>query len=643
MNTNTFKHISLLLSASAFLGMASCADSVVESIDQEESGNVQLVKNINADVEAFEIGDEQTRSLYKEVENGYQFVWQEHDMIGVWGIEKLDGTPCEGPINFMRVQEGAGSSTVKFDGGDWALRSNTKYLAYYPFEESDLTDEYATFDRTSRTLSYTGQVVDSHEPMAHLSQYDYITTEQQTADANGNINFKFNHLGSLYCFKFKFPRGTEVTSISLNTKNPTYSFNSEIMVNEYGSIAGSTSSQTFSLTVNGSYKVDNKGEICLYAMISGDDQTDINISGVVNTNKGFYSFTEKGKKNTPGKMYVIERDWLTNYSAILLDGPEFSNKMADFVTWATSSTRHDYHIKKIYFRHVAEGDLPSSPYSFAAEGSKHPIVGRYTKETDVLEILTTADEIFFTGCKYMFSSCLAVQNIDFSIVNTSKVKNFSFMFEDCKQLASLDLSGFDTSSATTMCNMFNNCSNLTSLDLSGFDTSATIDMSWMFNNCNHITSLDLRSFDTSNVLYMQNMFSECTSLKALDISSFNTSKVKKMHYMFNSSALDNINLTHFDTSNVDDMNHMFANATTKNFDIRTFNMSNVIEAMYMFANCEFSFLEMDNVIANDDMICAGMFEYSKGNLHVSDELYNYLQDNNAFYNSDVVRMKGYGH
>jgi len=128
---------------------------------------------------------------------------------------------------------------------------------------------------------------------------------------------------------------------------------------------------------------------------------------------------------------------------------------------------------------------------------------------------------------YMFSWC-AIQSLDLSSFDTSKVINMRSMFAGC-EAQSINLSSFDTSNVTDMSFMFNDC-RAQSLDLSSFDTRNVTDMSWMFTNC-RAQSINLSSFDTSNVTDMSFMFYDCKA-QSLDLSSFDTRSVTAMGSMF---------------------------------------------------------------------------------------------------------------
>ena len=54
------------------------------------------------------------------------------------------------------------------------------------------------------------------------------------------------------------------------------------------------------------------------------------------------------------------------------------------------------------------------------------------------------------------------------------LKDCKYMFSYCKNIINLDLSSFINKNVTDMCGMFANCNNLNNLDLSSFDTKKIV-------------------------------------------------------------------------------------------------------------------------------------------------------------------------
>ena len=183
---------------------------------------------------------------------------------------------------------------------------------------------------------------------------------------------------------------------------------------------------------------------------------------------------------------------------------------------------------------------------------------------------------------YLFCDLDAVEALDLSGLDTSRVTDMSGMFWVCSSLTSLDLSGWDTSRVTDMGSMFYSCKALRSLDLSPFDTSRVTDMEGMFSGCKALRSLDLSHFDTSRVTsmggtYTGGMFSGCSSLVSLDLSGWDTSRVTDMEDMFKKcSSLVSLDLSGWDTSQVTNMDDMFCNCSSlASLDLSHFDTSQV--------------------------------------------------------------------
>ena len=184
----------------------------------------------------------------------------------------------------------------------------------------------------------------------------------------------------------------------------------------------------------------------------------------------------------------------------------------------------------------------------------------------------------------LFARLEAVESLDLSNLDTSRVTYMGGMFWGCSSLSSLDLSGWDTSRVTGMWGMFRGCSSLSSLDLSGWDTSRVTDMAWMFQGCSSLASLDLSGWDTSRVTGMTAMFSGCPSLSSLDLSGWDTSRVGDMVGMFEGCpSLSSLDLSGWDTSQVLRMWDMFAGCSSlSSLDLSGWDTSRVADMGCMF-------------------------------------------------------------
>ena len=192
---------------------------------------------------------------------------------------------------------------------------------------------------------------------------------------------------------------------------------------------------------------------------------------------------------------------------------------------------------------------------------------------------------------YMFQSCIELEYLDLSNINTCNATNMEFMFNQCKKLKEIKgINNFNTSNVITMCAMFNECTEIKFLDLSNFNTGNVTNMGQMFHSCKKLKEIKgINNFNTKNVTIMKLMFYKCYELEYLDLSNFNTSNVTGMEGMFfECHNLEYIDLSNFNTEKVTDMENMFykCHKLKEIKGIDKFNISNVINKLDIFKGCK---------------------------------------------------------
>ena len=187
------------------------------------------------------------------------------------------------------------------------------------------------------------------------------------------------------------------------------------------------------------------------------------------------------------------------------------------------------------------------------------------------------------GSHLMFAST-QIEHINLAGWNSHKLLDTSRMFEGTVALQSLDITGMDTSKVKNMFGMFY-LSALPNLDLTQLNTSSVTNMNSMFKQMSRISSLNFASFNTSNVTDFGEMFRGIViGNQTLDVRSFNTSKATAMYMMFDGTNLiGNLDLSSFDTSRVVDMSNMFGSSVLLNsVNLSSFNTSSVTNMAGMF-------------------------------------------------------------
>ena len=168
--------------------MASCSVKS-EKTDVEDITTVRCHIPRSIVEEDFVTGTIDTRASF----SGTNFLWAEGDKIGI--------VPTSGAQIYFSVDDGAGTSTATFDGGDWAMKATGTFYAYYPL----YPDIFLSKDRVK--VSYTGQTQDGNNNNLHAGDYWTLYTEATKAVGN-TLNFSFLHLTSFFKTYLTLPAGT---------------------------------------------------------------------------------------------------------------------------------------------------------------------------------------------------------------------------------------------------------------------------------------------------------------------------------------------------------------------------------------------------------------------------------------------------
>ena len=139
------KNLKHILFLCLLVVLAACTDDALvpqsEVITSVEGDYIDMISMVVPDIE---IDDATTRSKLIDDGSEIKFEWLENDAIGVI---PMSGSPLHFPIH----AENAGKNTALFDGGDWALKTSTKYAAFFPYNK-----EIADKDIKSIPIDYTG-------------------------------------------------------------------------------------------------------------------------------------------------------------------------------------------------------------------------------------------------------------------------------------------------------------------------------------------------------------------------------------------------------------------------------------------------------------------------------------------------------
>lgn len=170
--------------------------------DDAPTHESEILKGINVTIEQADFFSESRSTYQVDPARGFVSSWSAGDVIGIY---PLGGDQVSFPIS-----EGEGSATARFDGGSWALRSNMKYSAYYPFKKSNYI-----VSETEIPVSYIDQAQNGNNSTAGLAAYDYLAAAATQPNSNGSVDLTMKHLGAFVRFQLTMPKAATLVNANV--------------------------------------------------------------------------------------------------------------------------------------------------------------------------------------------------------------------------------------------------------------------------------------------------------------------------------------------------------------------------------------------------------------------------------------------
>lgn len=218
MKNYNYRRIFILITMAVVL--TSCSQEVLEGVvgkDNLESTDLSSLKATLVDFKSVTMVDEfpTTRSvIVPDVNGDYQLVWSANDTIGIF--------PSTGSQVAFPMTSSAGTKDAIFDGGGWGLKTSATYSAYYP-----LIGQFY-LDRTNIPMIISTQIQDGNGSHEHIGKYDYMAAVNSVVNANGGVEFNFNHLVSILHMQIKMPKGGKYSYVAVETSGK---FTTEATIN----------------------------------------------------------------------------------------------------------------------------------------------------------------------------------------------------------------------------------------------------------------------------------------------------------------------------------------------------------------------------------------------------------------------------
>ena len=286
----TFKHLLLLC---ALVALVACSEDTLapqnEVIPTAEGGSVDLISMVVPDIE---IDDAMTRSKLIDDGTELKFIWQENDAIGV---VPLNGSPLHFPIN----AENAGKNTALFDGGDWALKANGKYAAFFPMNADNLgTNIHAI------AIDYTGQT------QGNWMKYDFMATGA-VQPKDGAVTFTMKRLSAILKIRVNVDADVHVRYCSLKADDAVFNIKGTLDLSGTNPVYTPKSKSKSINTDLGVNKVSTDEEFTFYFMIPPTDLSGKMLTLSLNSDSGMAKEAEfEGKNFEAGKAYDIDAGYI---------------------------------------------------------------------------------------------------------------------------------------------------------------------------------------------------------------------------------------------------------------------------------------------------------------------------------------------
>lgn len=316
------KNFLLLLLSTFMLSMllGACSN------DESNVNNDGILKSISVTIKNIE-GPEKLRSTYVvDPELGFVSSWSEGDVIGIY--------PLEGDQVAFPISEGEGSSTAYFDGGSWALRSNVKYSAYYPFRK-----EFYTIPETEIPVSYVGQSQNGNNSTAGLAAFDYLAAPAVMPNRSGSVDLQMEHLGAFVRFRLTLLKNVTLKKANISsTGNQFVTTGTVDLSAAHPAITPIMTSPDFDVTLS-NISYTKSDAITLYAMVAPVDLSAAKLRiTLTDSNNMTYIYEHDGANFVAGASYDFAIAEATDGTGATGSDYEYVNlQLPSGTLWATKN------------------------------------------------------------------------------------------------------------------------------------------------------------------------------------------------------------------------------------------------------------------------------------------------------------------
>ena len=298
--------------------------------ESELTGGSDYVSRVTITAKDFEAGDAATRTAFEVSASGLAFKWAETDVVGIY--------PNEGDQVSFPMTAGAGTNSASFDGGGWALKGNYTYAAYFPYSV-DNTTQGRTY--TALPITYTGQTQSANNSTADMGNFDYMVAKASTP-ASGNVNFAFEHVGSVLYIQLTAPEAATFTKLTISADEPIFTTEATVNLSD-GTLTPTSTSNSISLALD-NIAVEAGSTLYAWMQIAPTDASSKALKATLTTSETeIYTVELTGKTFEAGKAYQLKG---TPQKEYIISGVEAGHAYVDLgltsgTLWATTNVGAD--------------------------------------------------------------------------------------------------------------------------------------------------------------------------------------------------------------------------------------------------------------------------------------------------------------
>lgn len=234
-------------------------------------------------------------SEYDSKETKIQFSWTSSDITCAY-------TESATRIKLFAETISSDKHNVTLSGYGWGLVPNTKYYGYYPYNSDYHTQ---SLPMTALPISYTEQSQQGNSSTAHLSAFDFMTS--QTTSTSNACHFNFNHLGSIVRIECPVNIDATISSITISAGDEVFTTAATMNVTN-NEVTATEKSTTFSLALN-DVELTEGEKLVAYMMMSPVNLANVPVDITLTTSDGKTAKqTFIGPDMKPGKLYSIVMD-----------------------------------------------------------------------------------------------------------------------------------------------------------------------------------------------------------------------------------------------------------------------------------------------------------------------------------------------